>query len=156
MIFYHYTSRMQLGQIMSVGELLMTANPFTPKEYGKAPVVWLTDQDGSVRSGDTLCHGLNLAQHQLGRAVDRIEVRFTVDVPRDEVLDWEQFCEQAFVPKRTMRKMDKWPLRPQWWYAISRSIPHTEWVEIGVGRDAWTPMFAPGGDIAQHEESISD
>lgn len=142
-VLYHYTTRTQLPKILASGELLMTPNPFTPQSVGLQPVVWLTHQDGVERPGDTLVHGLNLAGAVQGFLMDRIEVRFTVDVPDADVMSWDTYCEAFAVDARTRRQLAKWPCHPDWWHLVRRSIPSTEWLEIGVGRNDWEPMFDP-------------
>jgi hypothetical protein len=150
---YHYTSRRQLPQILSAGELLMTPNPHTPPKWGKIPTLWLTDRDGVDHYGDTLAYGLNLNGPQQGLIVDRIEVRFTVSVPSDEVPTWDEFCDFYDLDKYERRRLAKWPSRSEWWIPFFRSITSDEWVEVGVGRDVWSPMFAPDEDVQQVQET---
>jgi hypothetical protein len=151
---YHYTSRRQLPAILSSGELLMTPNPYTPKEIGVQPVLWLTNQDGVAYYGDTLAHGLGLSGSTLGVQVDRLEVQFVVEVPDDEVVSWEDYCDYYDVSSVMRRRAAKWPSKSEWWVPFLRSVPSSEWVMVGVGRDKWTPMFAPDPDAPVETEAV--
>lgn len=143
MILYHYTSVRQLKPILSAGELLMTPSPWTPREIGVVPALWLTTEDGVSHYGDTLAHGLGLAGATLGVQVDRIEVQFKVDVPEDVVSSWDEYCDFYGVSSIMRRKAAKWPSNSSWWVPCFRSIKSDEWLSVGIGRNEWKPMFAP-------------
>ena len=128
----------------------MTPNPHLPRSSEKF-VLWLSKESGEERKGDTLAHALNLANPTLGIVVDRIEVRFTVEVPDEEVMEWDDYAKANGVSSSEIRRVAKWPLKSDLWVPFQRQIPASEWIEIGVGRDTWAPMFTPDGTVSEEE-----
>lgn len=143
---YHFTSKRQLAGILSSGELLMTPNPHLSAPGEKFPVLWLSSESGDGKGAATVAAGLNLDQAINRQLVNRTEIRFTVEVPDDEVVTWADYADFYGVLPKVIRKYAKWPRHSEWWVPFTRSIPAEEWVEISQGTgEVWNPMLAFDG-----------
>lgn len=140
MRLYHYTTPLHLERIASDLFLKVTeSNIGGPRDKGIEPcgehvgpdVVWLTDHDGTKTNRDTLRAGCVLSSGPLSViAVDKTVVRFTVDVPDEEVTRWSDFADEHGMHKRWRKIIEKWPAKPNWWYVVERPIGLDEWVEV--------------------------
>jgi len=140
MLLYHFTTPIHLPRIAEDGFLKVTeSNIGAPPNKSMEPtgehagpdVVWLTNQDGTQTNRDTLRAGCVLSAGSFSvLSVDKTVVRFTVDVPDDEVLRWADFAKAQGIHKRWQRVLEKWPAKPNWWFLIERPVPSGEWVEI--------------------------
>lgn len=145
---YHFTSKRQLQGILSTGELFMTPNQHLSMPGQVFPVLWLSSDSGEGRAGNTVAAALNLDQAVQGQHVNRTEIRFTVEVPDEEVRSWDDYAAEFGVSPTVMRRLQKWPKHPEWWIPFERSIPSDEWVEISQGgQGAWVPVFTPDSPV---------
>lgn len=123
----------------------MTPNQHLAAPGQKYPVLWLSSESGDGVEGSSLAAALNLDQAVFGQHVNRTEIRFTVEVPDEDTQSWYDYAATYGASPTTMRKLEKWPKRPEWWIPFERSIPSSEWVEIGQGgQGAWLPVLSPG------------
>lgn len=144
---FHFTSRQRLSSILSMGELLMTPDPYAPGPE-PWPVVWLSSQSGDGLTADSVKAGLSL---DVARFVstgvivrqDKSEIRIEVQPDLSHMMPWLTWAGAVGVPEKIQRSLQKWPLHADWWWVSQAQIPQSQWVQISV-RDAdgvWTPMF---------------
>jgi len=152
MILYHYTTVLHLPSIGADGHLKVTESniggppgkSIEPSgEHVGPDVVWLTDRDGLTTNRDTLRAGCALSSGSFSiLSVDKTVVRFTVEVPDEDVMRWEDFAKEHGISRRWQRILEKWPRRPNWWFVVQRPIGSEEWVEVcsTYGEEMEVPM----------------
>ncbi|WP_299442621.1 hypothetical protein [uncultured Phycicoccus sp.] len=136
---YHYTSLANLPRILEAGFIDVTNPSTSPRRELDAPeVVWLT---ANWRPGrfKLVTDGHELIDYS------RTAVRFTVSVPEQETIPWEEFARtwgESEVVIRTMTTNG----HVRRWRVIERPIPATEWVEVRDMRtDELIPLDTRGG-----------
>jgi hypothetical protein len=121
---YHFTSEVHLPRIVGSGELRVTeTNARASREHAAPDAVWLTSDPRPQVQG-----------WKRGSAVDKTAVRFTVEVPRGDVMSWAAFCRLHRVPnawRRALADVAR-PSKPSTWFLVFRPIPRAEWVEVEV------------------------
>lgn len=148
---FHFTSRTQLPSILTMGELLMTPDPFAPPVDGeKWPVLWLSSEGGEEITSDSVRAGLYLdGAHKMGVMgvlvkQDKTEIRIEVRPDFSHMMRWSDWAKATGTAERTIRQMGKWPIHSEWWWVSQREIPQSQWVDIAVRNEegAWVPMFS--------------
>lgn len=122
-LLYHFTAKQHLQLIEASGVLRVTESNASFTERHKAPdCVWLTTSPLPRTISGSLS----------GSRLDKSEVRFTVDVPHDELWSWRMFTSKYDVDPHWRRTLER--LDPGWrtWRMIFRDVPKSEWVSIGV------------------------
>lgn len=125
MILYHYTTELHLPKIFADEQLNPTESNLSGWSSHAGPdVVWLTSWS-SPDDGTAL---------GLTGGVDKTAVRFTVDVPRLEVDQWDSWAKRHGIAREWKRALKNAARIPEGerapWLVIERPIGMDEWVEV--------------------------
>jgi hypothetical protein len=125
---YHYTAVWHMPSILADSELRATeSNLSRAQEHAGPDVVWLT------RSETPSAYGLGLDTP----AVDKTEVRITVDVP--DAVPWSTWCEAHGIDRCWRRTLEKGRY-PETWYVVEHPVPSSEWVSVEIRAEGvWQP-----------------
>lgn len=123
MKLYHYTSRVHLAQIGLDGFLRVTESNISPTERLAGPnVVWLTSS-----------HDWDKQSWMVGSAVDKTEVRFTVEVPHRDVSWWPEWSARHEIDIDWYDSLNEaGGGNAERWYVCERPIFKVEWLEVEV------------------------
>ena len=120
---YHYTSTHHLQFIMAHGRLMTTESNLSPEQYTAPMCVWLTtDPDPKGKHGI----GLNCA-------VNKEEVRFTLDVPDDLVHGWNAWAGENGIDagwRRFLVESSGGKYVTDTWRLVFQSVPSSMWVAV--------------------------
>ena len=145
--FYHFTSTFHLPLILKDGVLRTTESNVSYEIEDAGPrVVWFLDVP---ELGDAP-HGLR-GEYQ---AVDKSEVRFTVELPKSKVLRWAEFSrryQQAEQARAAMIEAGGGPAAARRWWVTEAPVPRSRWRAVAVRRDeGWVDLGdADLDDIAE-------
>ena len=120
MILYHFTSRWHLQHIVLDGFIKTTESNVSPHHaHAGSDVVWLTsDPNPATHSG-----------WKEGSAVDKTEVRFTLELPDTEVRQWQWWSENYDIDLRWAAALESVGGHESW-YVIERPVTRFEWTKI--------------------------
>jgi len=120
---YHFTSTHHLAYIMAHGRLMTTDSDVSKDQYAAHMCVWCTtDPDPGGK------HGLGLS-----RAVNKEEVRFTLEVPDDLVHEWDSWAASQSIEagwRRFLVKNAGGVGVTDTWRLIFQSVPSSMWVAV--------------------------
>jgi hypothetical protein len=121
---YHYTSRMHLPRILAARFLEVTeSNLDWHRQHAGPDVVWLTNQaDLYTRDAPWAGRG------QIG--VDKLEIRFTVDVP--DAVPWERWQRQHKMKRQWYVAFVRAGGDSSTWFVVEHRIPREQWREVRV------------------------
>jgi hypothetical protein len=132
MLLFHFTSRYHLQQILESEKLKTTESNVSPlKPNAGPPVVWLTNEERWKKQG-----------WHVGAAVNKLEFKFTVLIPRGDIKRWYDFAAEHNVPSHWMLALEENGGDGSRWFVLERPIPSSEWVSIvhvPTGRRLWHP-----------------
>ncbi len=118
---YRYTSTDHLPHILNDGFLkTVESNISFKRDHAGPDVVWLSinpdPQDGT----------LGLA----GSSVDKLAVRFTVELPKRLVHKWQPWALAHGSSTQTIESLISTGGGASSWRVYERSVPSSEWVEV--------------------------
>lgn len=128
MILYHFTCLEHLDRIKADGFLKTVESNLSGRRAIAGPdVVWLTSDPAPTAES----HGL------AGSKSDKTAVRFTIDVPDDEVQEWIPWSRKRNITKVWAADLESGK-RPDQWFVVERPITNDEWraVEISAVHEA--------------------
>ena len=128
MILYHFTSPEHLPKILEAGYLKVTeSNLSRTRTHAGPDVVWLTRNPEAAAN--------NWWQVSGRRSVDKVGIRFTVDVPKREAVRWWEWARRRGIDPGWARTLAEVGGSGSW-YVIERTVPAAEWTGIINARTA--------------------
>lgn len=131
MILYHFTSSVHVPLILADGYLkTVESNISARREHAGPDVVWLTTDGDPERH-----HGW-----QEWSPVDKLAVRFTVDIPKRDAHRWHEWAGRYGIDPAWRRALAAVGGSGTW-RVVTRPIPAAEWVTIEHRHeDTWQPI----------------
>jgi hypothetical protein len=121
MRLYHFTSEVHLPRILEAGRLEVTESNVDPFRAHAGPdVVWLTDEPDPARH----------EQWARGPVVDKLAVRFTVEVPRGRMMSWAAFSHRHRVSAVWRAALERSGGDASTWWVSTVPVTRERWVAV--------------------------
>lgn len=127
MELFHFTSEFHLPYILEDGFLKVVESNISPNKRNAGPqVVWTTTNIIRDAQG-----------WEQGSIVDKTAVRFTLQVPDEDVFWWPTWSRSLSIPDWWYDALDvAGGGGSELWYVVPRPIPRSEWLSVRIdGRD---------------------
>jgi len=119
---YHFTSTHHLPFIMAHGRLMTTESNLSHEQYAAASCVWFTtDPEPGGKHG--LCGG----------SADKEEIRITVEVPDDLVVEWAAWATKNHMTsdwRKVLLGGGGGKSVADTWRMVFQSVPSSMWVSV--------------------------